>query len=152
MEFDWDQLLGQAPSELEELLHLLEERKKATAGRNFYRPLTSAQRELVLPWYHQQLPRWVQGNWRGPLRNGVGTLLCTGWTRVVVGDYGAYIEFSVGQACLENLTKGAGGRKYNWLATQDGRRTKVYEQLARVRYADYLPGFYYVSPSDVVPS
>lgn len=83
-----------------------------------------------------------------------GSLLATGYRRVVVGDYGAYVEFGPDQVPAGTLVErfaGAPARavKYIWMVPRDGSGTKVYKQLGTVGYADYLPGHYYVAPGDV---
>ena len=89
------------------------------------------------------------------LQNGWGTLISTGFTRLVIGDYGPYVEFSKEQAnrsALKNKYPGKPNRpiKYYWLETKDNLKTKVYYQLDTVVYADYKPGFLYVSPDDLL--
>jgi len=86
--------------------------------------------------------------------NLAGTPLALGYTRVVIGDYGAFVEFSPEQMHMQNLRprwKGAPARptKYLWLVTADACQTKVYLQQATVAYADYRVGMYYVAPCDV---
>jgi hypothetical protein len=34
--------------------------------------------------------------------------------------------------------------------SKDDRQIKLYEQLRKVKYADYKIGFYYISPEDLV--
>jgi hypothetical protein len=105
----------------------------------------------------------------GPFLQGV--LIATGYRRLVVGDYGAYVEMLPEQVKLENLrekwpklenekhnlrqkTPGHSRHKmkYIWMIPVDGPEIKVYAQQGRVQYADYLPGMYYVSPYDVRPT
>lgn len=88
-------------------------------------------------------------------------LLCTGYQRIVIGDYGAFVEFSEDQAATENFIIAPGQEyrvseerfaahiKYVWLTTKQGRRVKIYHQKKTVPYADYLVGYYYVSPFEV---
>lgn len=77
--------------------------------------------------------------------------------RIVIGDYGAFIEFSEAQSNSSifyvpsnqkfRLSKGFYG-KYIWLST-DGIN-KIYKQIKTVSYADYKVGRYYISPYDIV--
>ena len=83
-----------------------------------------------------------------------GTHIATGYTRIVIGDYGAYVEFSSEQLFLdkiEPLFSNSPDRpvKYIWLQSKDNPRIKIYEQKRRVNYADYKPGFYYIDPQDL---
>lgn len=114
--------------------------------------------------YEESLPSWVQK--QGSRTENVtlvsekGTLLASGYSRVVIGDYGAFLEINPEQIHLENLRikKGEEYRlepryshvKYIWLEPVDGSRVKVYYQQCKVTYADYQPGMYYVSPYEVI--
>ena len=88
-----------------------------------------------------------------------GVLLSTGYKRIVIGDYGAYIEFDRLQASVSNfiIDKSQKYRlsdrfinniKYLWMTTQYND-VKIYYQLRGVTYADYKPNMYYVSPDEV---
>lgn len=88
--------------------------------------------------------------------------ICKGFKRIVIGDYGAYIEFSKEQAYLENFIIEPGqeyrlkdcyknNEKYIWYRINSTTLTKIYYQLHSVTYADYKIGYYYVSAFDVIP-
>lgn len=88
----------------------------------------------------------------GPIRTVNGVLIATTFVRVVVGDRGAYVEFTAEQILPGTLhippdqvwrTRGPLAY-YEWYETPDG--VKVYRQTRRVGYADYIPGRYYMSP------
>ena len=91
-----------------------------------------------------------------------GTLITKGYQRIVIGDYGAFIEFNQNQAASENFkiqkgqeyrmydTKYSPNVKYIWLTTKDESDVKIYQQLKTVSYADYKVGMYYVSPYEVM--
>lgn len=88
-----------------------------------------------------------------------GHLVATGYSRVVVGDYGAYVEIAPEDLVVQlQLQPGQEWRadpqylalrnlsiKYVWYTTLG---VKVYFQVAGVKYADYQPGFYYISVLD----
>lgn len=88
-----------------------------------------------------------------------GDLICSGYARIVIGDYGAFIEISPEQANSEiyDIEEGQEYRvnnprymynvKYNWL-TIKGSDLKIYQQKKTVSYADYKPGMYYISPHE----
>jgi len=90
-----------------------------------------------------------------------GMCICNGYDRIVVGDYGAFIEYNKSQAISENymIKKGQEYRiydnkysksvKYHWYTIKDGSDVKIYWQRRKVNYADYLPNRYYVSPHEV---
>lgn len=82
-------------------------------------------------------------------------IIAQGFDRLVVGDYGAYLEISKDDIWHVNITPrwpGTPSRpvKYIWMVTKDNTNTKVYFQQATVNYADYKVGYYYVAPADVV--
>lgn len=88
-----------------------------------------------------------------------GDLICSGYNRIVIGDYGAFIEYLPEQANKEEycIKEGQEYRvnnprymynvKYNWLTIKD-TDLKIYEQKKTVSYADYKAGRYYISPHE----
>jgi len=90
-----------------------------------------------------------------------GSLICNGYDRIVIGDYGAYIEFSSEQANKDLFTIAPGQEyrleprynnvKYIWLTIDDGSQIKIYYQKNTVSYADYKPQYYYISVYEVYP-
>lgn len=113
--------------------------------------------------YREALPEWCvpEGEPETKLYSLDGTLLCVGYTRIVIGDYGAFVEISPGQVILKNIEykrgqeyryqdeRYAGHVKYQWLTAKDRSRCKIYYQMLPVSYADYKPGMYYISPYEV---
>jgi len=79
-----------------------------------------------------------------------GSLIATGYTRVVIGERGPYVEFM-----LENLESNAmcesqDNRHYYYVELRSRvDNVKVYVQVHPVDYADYVPGRCYVSPFDM---
>lgn len=97
-----------------------------------------------------------------PLYTLNGSLICNGYDRIVIGDYGAYIEFSSEQANKDLFTVAAGQEyridnsryanvKYAWLTINDGSQIKIYYQKNTVSYADYKPQYYYISVYEAYP-
>ena len=89
-----------------------------------------------------------------------GSPICDGYDRIVVGDYGAFIEFSrsvfsdsfivqPGQEYRIDDERYSKNVKYIWLTINDGSDIKIYFQKKGVTYADYKPGRYYVSVHEV---
>jgi len=89
-----------------------------------------------------------------------GPLLAKGYTRLVVGGRGSYIEIDPEQIERSHIEPEPGQEYrfhgkwrekafYGWHRTKVAQR-KVYEQFRHVGYADYVPGYFYVSPDDVV--
>ena len=84
------------------------------------------------------------------------TKICNGYDRIVVGDYGAFIEFSEehiassfvikrGQEYRVNDERYKNNVKYIWLTINDDSNIKIYFQKKKVSYADYKPKKYYIS-------
>jgi len=87
-----------------------------------------------------------------------GTLLSVGFTRVVIGKRGPYIEFDdsqilksafeIPEAEKYRLTNGVS--YYIEYRSKDESYVKLYFQKRKVAYADYRIGMYYISPFDLV--
>lgn len=89
-----------------------------------------------------------------------GIKLSEGYDRIVIGDYGAYLEIAPERFFIENIevTPGEEYRlkgqyrntiKYLWYCPKGHPEIKIYAQLHRVKYADYKPGYFYISPFEV---
>ena len=90
-----------------------------------------------------------------------GTLIANGYTRIVIGDYGAFIEYEKEQSVKKHykIKEGQEYRvndpnyskhvKYIWLTAKDDSDIKIYYQKRKVSYADYKPEMLYVSPYEV---
>ena len=100
-----------------------------------------------------------------------GNHFSTGYTRIVYGDHGPYIEFER-RHIVSPLKQKFPGKSlpshcyYEWLTPEDGSPVKVYDQKRDVKhlpnppagghrgnraegYADYKPGMLYVSPFEL---
>lgn len=112
--------------------------------------------------YRDALPGWCKLN--GciiPCYTLSGTLIAKGYNRIVIGDYGAFVEFTSEQAVKSNMIVQPGQEyritdprfservKYFWYTAKDDSGVKIYFQQKTVTYADYLPGMYYVSPYEL---
>ena len=126
-----------------------------------YKPLPKELSEKYRQFYIDNLPE-------GFIINGSDTVLCTktgavvcnGYSRIVVGDYGAFIEFDEEQANLDEYIIAPGQEyrvnnprysknvKYIWMTIPDGSNIKIYKQKKKVAYADYKSGMFYVSPHE----
>ncbi len=96
-----------------------------------------------------------------PLYSKDGTQIATGYDRIVIGHYGAFIEISPEKMCMENIKveKGQEFRidnpeyaarvKYAWMTTKDDSHCKLYDQKKGVTYADYRAGVWYADPFEV---
>lgn len=114
--------------------------------------------------YRAALPDWCCDSGDNiKLCSIAGTILCSGYSRIVIGDYGAFVEIKPEQiisAALKCKTgeeyryqdeRYAKNVKYLWLTPTDDSNCKVYLQSKTVEYADYIPGMYYISPYEVFP-
>lgn len=134
------------------------------AAKYHYSILPEAIRWKYRKLYLEHLPapffEWMSCGKEGyPLFSKAGNCIARGFSRVVVGDYGAFVEIP-SQFLFQNVLTIKPGTekrltlknaKYNWLCPRfpDGRletECKVYEQKKRVSYADYKEGLYYISP------
>ena len=98
------------------------------------------------------------------------TPIFKGYTRIVYGDHGPYVEFKPDHAIVEFVRKFNNtvpeGSYYEWMTVNDESDIKIYRQLRDVKnlpnppsggfrgnrvegYADYIPGMYYVSPKEL---
>lgn len=131
------------------------------AKRYGYKPLTEELSEEFRKLYTENIPSFldVSGS-TTTLYTLNGTKICNGYNRIVVGDYGAFIEFSQehiaskfvikkGQEYRVNDEKYKNNVKYIWLTINDKSDVKIYYQKKRVSYADYKPNKYYVSVHEV---
>ena len=115
--------------------------------------------------YLQNLPEWcsLTGAPQTPLYTLDDTQICTGYDRIVIGDYGAFVEISPSQIIQEAIHCKPGQEfrrddlrfsenvKYLWMTAKDRSNCKIYLQKKMVSYANYLPGMYYISPYEVYP-
>ena len=113
--------------------------------------------------YREALPTWcaLNGDPNTLLYSLSGTLLSRGYKRIVIGDYGAFVEITPEQIQKDALQCKPGQEyrfqderfsqyiKYLWLTAKDKSDCKIYLQKKTVKYADYIPGMYYISPYEL---
>ena len=76
-----------------------------------------------------------------------GLLISKGYTRVVIGDRGPYVEFLPSQIIQEHLIIPPQYHVYfKELQSICPEKIFVYAQLKTVKYADYKKGLIYISP------
>ena len=120
----------------------------------FYKPLPPDWSATARRYYESRLELPLAGQPGIEFRTPRGTVIAVGYNRIVVGDYGPYIEYTPEQiraATLRDRFAGPPTRpvKYIWLSPRDGSDVKVYRQERTVSYADYVPGMYYIAPHEV---
>ena len=142
---------------LESALQMVDERQKK-GHQMFYRALPKEASEIVRSHYRGLLRQMSMSEYgcndAVTIKNDCGTTIATGYKRVVVGDYGAYVEFTKDQLVKESISPKWPGTQnkdasYIWHETTDASKTKVYLQQHKVQYADYRIGMYYAAPDDV---
>ncbi len=109
--------------------------------------------------YETLIPNFLQN--QQPLYTSTGSLICSSFDRIVIGDYGAYVEFSSEQANKHiyifapkqeyRLDPRYDNIKYIQLTINDKSEVKIYYQKRTVSYADYQINKYYVSVYEVYP-
>jgi len=113
--------------------------------------------------YADNLPAWcdVNGSEKPLYSINNGILIANGYDRIVIGDYGAFIEIDPGRMKMDHIIIKPGEEyrildahyadhvKYHWYTCRRDQEVKLYYQIKAVTYADYLPGMWYVSPYHV---
>ena len=128
-----------------------------------YKPLPKDLSEKYRQFYIDNLPDcFIIDGSDTVLYTKTGTVVCNGYTRIVVGDYGAFIEFdkeqanfdkhiiAPGQEYMVNDPKYSKNVKYIWMTIADGSNIKIYKQKKKVTYADYKIGMFYISPHECI--
>lgn len=138
---------------LEEVYKEIENRS-VKGNPRFYNPLDEKSSKLICEDYEKRLLLSLEGGYF-IFYTKSGTLIAEEYERVVIGDYGAYVEFTPKQINKKVLKdkfyrcKAKPWQKYWWMETNDEPKIKVYEQIKPVRYADYKPGMFYISPIEL---
>lgn len=127
-----------------------------------YKKLKPEISEMAIKEYINNIPDFLKiGGDNIDLYSNEGTLITKGYYRIVIGDYGAFIEFSPIQIVRENIKIKEGQEyrikdekfknkvKYYWFTTKDNSNCKIYFQQRTVDYADYKVGMFYISPYDI---
>lgn len=85
-----------------------------------------------------------------------GLPIASGFSRLVIGDRGAYVEFELEDLITENLympdsQKWRIGHQYAYYLEYRSKRNyvKVYYQRRTVNYADYKVKKFYISPDEL---
>ena len=124
-----------------------------------YKKLSNKESCIARSIYASRLPEFLE-QYNQSLYTVKGSKICDDFERIVIGDYGAYIEFSSEQANKDLFAVAAGQEyriddlryanvKYAWLTINNGSQVKIYYQKNTVSYADYKPQKYYVSVYEV---
>lgn len=131
--------------------------EKLLAEKYHYAPLSKELSEKYRSFFAENIPKWLCVDGADtPLYTSSGSKICENYDRIVVGDYGAFVEFTSeapstkfviqpGQEYRVEDAKYKRNVKYVWMTIDDGSCIKIYKQKKTVTYADYLPKKYYIS-------
>jgi len=141
-------------NQLQQLYQKIKER--STKGSPFfYQSLSPLESQIIRQDYKNHLTISIEGNKLTKFYTNSGTHIAIGYERIVIGDYGAYIEFlpqQINHNVIKNKFEGVPNKpvKYIWKESIDSSKVKVYEQKGIVSYADYKIGMYYIHPSELI--
>lgn len=110
--------------------------------------------------YFENLPDFFRNNENKDiqLHDIKGNLIANKWNRVVIGDYGAFVEINDEDIIKDNIECKPGEEyriydekyknhiKYQWYVVKGQTYPKLYYQQKGVTYADYQPNKWYISP------
>ena len=135
------------------------------AHQHRYKPISRTFFQDVRTEFEDALPDWcIMTGDNIPLETTCVTVIANGYTRIVIGDYGAFVEISPSQILMSRLHVKEGQTyriedpryaehvKYLWYTANDRSDVKVYIQKRTVEYADYKPDMIYVSVYEVFPA
>lgn len=100
--------------------------------------------------YASRLNIPISGSQDTQFRSTSGTVLATGYERVVIGARGPYVEFTLEQVNWDSFEESpAKHRYYIEFRSADTVNVKLYLQLEPVDYADYLVNMCYISNGEM---
>lgn len=135
--------------------------EKKLADKYGYKKLPDDLSEKYRKFFLENVPAGLHVKGGGPLMTTQGSIICNEYKRIVIGDYGAFVEFervpdgtrfiiAPGQEYRVYDERYSKNVKYVWLTIPDDSNIKIYHQKKKVSYADYVPDMYYVSVHEVV--
>ena len=108
--------------------------------------------------YEKRLQIPLEGNSLTEFTTKSGLHIATGYTRIVIGGRGPYIEFTT-DMMINNHMHIPDNQLYRFndmrvyyieYRTNNDDNVKIYKQLKTVSYADYKIGMWYISPFDLL--
>lgn len=126
-----------------------------------YRKLPEELSKRVKDLYRKALPfDYTLGENFLKIKDKSGRIISNGYSRIVIGDYGAFIEIPKDKMVLQNVyipreqvyrttPRYINSVKYLWYTSYGDNNVKIYQQLRGVSYADYKPNMWYISPYEV---
>lgn len=139
-------------------------KQEILADQYKYKPLPPLISLLQRQEYEDALPDFLKNldSYNRNIFSLTGVLIANKFERIVIGDYGAFVEISDDDIIKENICIKPGEEyrineprysehvKYFWYEPKEGYKSKLYFQQKTVDYADYKPGFWYVSPYEII--
>lgn len=137
---------------------------QAKIGKKFnYNPFNEVDSKNLRIKYSTYLPNYFlkeNKNNNNKLHAKDGTLIADKYDRIVIGDYGAFVEIDEKDIHMENLMIKEGEEyrfspkyheniKYEWYRPKT-IDAKLYHQVRTVSYADYRPNKWYISPYETL--
>lgn len=126
-----------------------------------YKPLPSLISQEQRKIYFDELPNeWnINGNLNCEIYDLFHNPIAKGYSRIVIGDYGAYVEIPLDKMILNDIIVKPGEEyrfnpkyanvKYHWYCLKQNLNIKIYYQKNTVKYADYKPEMFYISPYEL---
>lgn len=107
--------------------------------------------------YAERLAISLDGNTNTTFYTSTELIVAKGYSRIVIGERGPYVEFSLKQLYFKNFIIPDSERYriknphvyYIEWRTHDKANIKIYEQKKLVDYADYKLGMFYISPFEL---
>ncbi len=144
------------------MLKIQEKLAKKYRYKPLPKDLSKKYREFFADNIPEELKPYIDSKPKPSIYTVNNTVIATSFEKIVIGDYGAFIEFDFLQANDEafvikpgqeyriNDPKYSKSIKYEWWTINDGSNIKIYKQVRKVDYADYKPGMYYVSVHEAI--
>lgn len=117
----------------------------------------------VKTYYRDKLPAWAKKkiSRKYPLYTKNGEKVCERYERIVIGDYGAYVEISASHLSDNHFiyidqndpideTISSRHSSHMTLALNDESSYTIYFQVKPVPYGNFIPGRFYIDPYDVI--
>lgn len=126
-----------------------------------YKPLSAELSTQQRALYLAELPKEfdINGDLNCQVYDSFYHLIAYGYSRVVIGDYGAYVEIPLDKMILTDIIVKPGEEyrfepeysnvKYHWYCLKNNQDIKIYYQKHTVKYADYKPEMFYISPYEL---
>lgn len=138
--------------------------RECMVAKYHHRPIpTTPAAGNVKTYYRDKLPAWAKKkiSRKYPLYTKNGEKVCERYERIVIGDYGAYVEISASHLSDNHFiyidqndpideTISSRHSSHMTLALNDESSYTIYFQVKPVPYGSFIPGRFYIDPYDVI--